>query len=55
MIKKNKCFKKLLKNKSVSNKAKFNEARNIYNRILQKKQNYFRQTFKKLSNNFKET
>ena len=56
MLKKNKCFKKFLKNRSVLNKANFNKERNTYNRALQeKKQSYFRQTFKKLSNNLKET
>ena len=56
MLKKNKCFKKFLKNRSVLNKANFNKERNTYNRALQeKKRSYFRQTFKKLSNNLKET
>ena len=46
MLKKNKCFKKFLKNRSVLNKANFNKERNTYNRALQeKKQSYFRQTF----------
>ena len=59
MLKKNKCFKKFLKNKSDLNKANFNKERNTYNRALQKKkkkkQSYFRQTFKKLRNNLKDT
>ena len=55
MLKK-KCFKKFLKNRSVLNKANFNKERNTCNRALQeKKQSYFKQTFKRLSNNLKET
>ena len=34
MLKKNKYFKKFLKNKSVLNKANFNKVRNTYNRVL---------------------
>ena len=37
MLKKNKYFKKFLKNRSVLNKANFNKERNTYNRALQKK------------------
>ena len=37
MLKKNKCFKKFLKNRSVLNKANFNKERNTYNRALQEK------------------
>ena len=45
-----------MKNRSVLNKANFNKERNTYNCALQEnKQSYFRQTFKKLSNNLKET
>ena len=45
-----------MKNRSVLNKANFNKEKNTYNCALQeKKQSYFRQTFKKLSNNLKET
>ena len=54
MLKKNKCFKKFSKSRSVLNTANFNKERNTYNRALhEKKQSYFRQTFKKLSNNLK--
>ena len=56
MLKKNKRFKKFLKNRSVLNKANFNKERNTYNRALQeKKQSYFKQTFNNLSNNLKKT
>ena len=37
MLKKNKCFKKFLKNRSVLNKANFNKGRNTYNRPYKKK------------------